>query len=53
MTLRTPVRLLLLTLATTASAQQLIGYVSTRDADITGASDVMDGQAVLTGDIRL
>jgi hypothetical protein len=30
-------------------AQQLIGYVNTRDANVTGASDVMDGQAVLTG----
>ena len=30
-------------------AQQLIGYVNTRDAETTGASDVMDGQAVLTG----
>ena len=32
-----------------APAQQLIGYVSTRDADVTGASDVMDGHAVLSG----
>jgi hypothetical protein len=30
-------------------AQQLIGYVNTRDANVTGASDVLDGQAVLTG----
>ena len=30
-------------------AQQLIGYVNTRDADATGVSDVFDGQAVLTG----
>jgi hypothetical protein len=30
-------------------AQQLIGYVNTRDAEITGASDVLGGQAVLTG----
>ena len=30
-------------------AQQLIGYVNTRDAEVTGASDVLDGQAVLTG----
>jgi hypothetical protein len=30
-------------------AQQLIGYVNTRDADVTGASDVLNGQAVLTG----
>jgi len=32
-----------------ARAQQLIGYVNTHDAEITGASDVLDGQAVLTG----
>jgi hypothetical protein len=32
-----------------AAAQQLIGYVNTRDAEVTGASDVLDGQAVLTG----
>jgi hypothetical protein len=30
-------------------AQQLIGYVNTRDAEVTGATDVLDGQAVLTG----
>jgi len=30
-------------------AQQLIGYVSTREANVTGASDVVDGRAVLTG----
>jgi hypothetical protein len=30
-------------------AQQLIGYVNTRDAEVTGASDVLNGQAVLTG----
>ena len=35
--------------AGTLQAQQLIGYVNTRDAEITGASDVLDGQAVLTG----
>jgi len=42
---------LLLACAATAPlrAQQLIGYVNTRDADTTGASDVLDGQAVLTG----
>jgi hypothetical protein len=32
----------------TLPAQQLIGYVNTRDAEVTGASDVLDGQAVLT-----
>ncbi|HEV2646818.1 MAG TPA: nuclease [Acidobacteriaceae bacterium] len=30
-------------------AQQLIGYVNTRDAEVAGASDVLNGQAVLTG----
>jgi hypothetical protein len=30
-------------------AQQLIGYVSTRDADVAGATDVIDGRAVLMG----
>jgi len=30
-------------------AQQLIGYVPTRDADITGATDELNGRAVLTG----
>jgi hypothetical protein len=34
-------------------AQQLIGYVSTRDADVTGAKDVMDGRAVLTGSVSV
>jgi hypothetical protein len=32
-----------------APAQQLIGYVSTKDAEVTGASDIMDGHAVLSG----
>lgn len=32
-----------------AAAQQLIGYVNTRDAEVTGASDELNGQAVLTG----
>ena len=44
---------LMLALAGTARAQQLIGYVNTRDADITGASDVLDGQAVLTGSVSV
>jgi hypothetical protein len=35
--------------AWTLPAQQLIGYVNTRDAEVTGATDVLDGQAVLTG----
>ena len=30
-------------------AQQLIGYVATRDAEVTGAKDVMGGRAVLMG----
>jgi hypothetical protein len=34
-------------------AQQLIGYVSTHDATITGASDVMDGHAVLSGSVSV
>jgi hypothetical protein len=33
----------------TAPAQQLIGYVNTHDAEVAGASDVLNGQAVLTG----
>jgi hypothetical protein len=36
-----------------ARAQQLIGYVNTRDADVMGASDVLDGQAVLTGSVSV
>jgi len=57
MTLPMPVRLVLPLLAcglcVAASAQQLIGYVNTRDADITGATDVLDGQAVLTGSVSV
>ena len=34
-----------------APAQQLIGYASTNDAVITGASDILDGQAVLVGSV--
>jgi hypothetical protein len=34
-------------------AQQLIGYVNTRDAVVTGAADVLDGQAVLTGSVSV
>lgn len=34
-------------------AQQLIGYVATRDADISGAKDVMDGRAVLMGSVSV
>jgi len=36
-------------LAGTIQAQQLIGYVATHDAEVTGAKDVMDGRAVLIG----
>jgi hypothetical protein len=54
MTLRNrPARYLPLLLACAASAplraQQLIGYVNTRDASVAGASEVMEGKAVLTG----
>jgi len=35
--------------AGSASAQQLIGYVKADDADVTGATDVLDGQVVLSG----
>ena len=34
-----------------ACAQQLIGYVKADDANVTGATDVMDGQAVLSGSV--
>jgi hypothetical protein len=34
-------------------AQQLIGYVSTRDADVGGATDVVDGNAVLAGSVSV
>ena len=34
-------------------AQQLIGYVSTKDADVSTASDVMDGHAVLMGSVAV
>jgi hypothetical protein len=37
--------------AVSASAQQLIGYVKADDADVTGATDVLDGQAVLAGSV--
>jgi hypothetical protein len=58
MTLGIPrARLLPLLLACAAvgplRAQQLIGYVNTRDAETTGASDLMDGQAVLTGSVGI
>ena len=56
MTLRPPARpvfLLTLALAPPLRAQQLIGYVNTRDAQVTGASDVLDGQAVLSGSVSI
>ena len=40
-------------LAGPVRAQQLIGYVSTRDADVVGAKDVMEGRAVLTGSVSV
>ncbi len=36
-----------------AHAQQLIGYVLTKDATVTGASDVMNGHAVLAGSVTV
>jgi hypothetical protein len=44
---------LTLAFAAPAPAQQLIGYVSTKDADIAGASDVLDGHAVLSGSVAV
>jgi len=52
----TPFRLgliLALVCAASASAQQLIGYVNTRDAEVTGATDGFDGQAVLVGSVSV
>ena len=40
-------------LAAPISAQQLIGYVNTRDANVTGATDVLDGHFVLTGSVSV
>jgi hypothetical protein len=45
--------MLLLACACPTGAQQLIGYVSTHDADISGATDVVDGRAVLTGSVSV
>jgi hypothetical protein len=56
MKLRTQVRIglpLALACVAVANAQQLIGYVKTSDATIVGASDEMDGQAVLTGSVSV
>ena len=52
----TPFRLwltLALVCAASARAQQLIGYVNTRDAEVTGATDGFDGQAVLAGSVSV
>ena len=38
-----------LVLPSAAFAQRLIGYVSTKDADVTGATDTIEGHAVLAG----
>ncbi|MDP9049599.1 MAG: nuclease [Acidobacteriota bacterium] len=46
---RFPTLVLILGIAGSAAAQQLIGYVNTHDAEVTGASDVLNGRAVLTG----
>jgi hypothetical protein len=40
-------------LAGTMRAQQLIGYVATKDADVTGAKDTMEGRAVLAGSVSV
>jgi len=34
-------------------AQQLIGYVAMKDADVAGAKDVLDGRAVLMGSVHV
>jgi hypothetical protein len=39
--------------AGTVRAQQLIGYVSVRDADVSGATDVLNGKAVLAGSVSV
>lgn len=40
-------------LAGTCAAQQLIGYVPRHDANVTGATDDLDGQAVLAGAVSV
>jgi hypothetical protein len=54
MRLRLPIRctaalLMAMCAAASLQAQQLIGYVNTHDAEVSGASDVLNGRAVLTG----
>jgi hypothetical protein len=44
---------ILLLVAAPLSAQQLIGYVNTRDANVVGASDEMDGHLVLAGSVSV
>ncbi len=39
--------------ARTLSAQQLIGYVVTKDADVAGAKDTVEGRAVLAGSVSV
>ena len=39
--------------ARTLSAQQLIGYVATKDADVAGAKDTVEGRAVLAGSVSV
>jgi hypothetical protein len=57
MTSRIPVRLALplaLGFASfSGSAQQLIGYVNTHDANVTGATDELEGRAVLMGSVSV
>lgn len=36
-----------------ANAQRLIGYVPSHDAEVSGASDVLDGEDVLTGSVSV
>src|ERR1700744_5646229 len=45
--------LLVFSAARALPAQKLIGYLSTGDATTTGASDIMGGQAVLTGSVSV
>lgn len=40
-------------LAPQVGAQQLIGYVPTKDADISGTPDVIEGRAVLAGSVAV
>jgi len=40
-------------LAGTMRAQQLIGYVATKDADVAGAKDTLEGRAVLAGSVSV